>query len=433
MLKIVVMGTGYVGLVSGTCFAELGHDVVCVDKDKAKIDGLKLGTKVPIFEKGLEDLIKNNQARGRLDFALDISGVINESDIVIVAVGTPLDAKGRTNFDYINQCVSEIVVHAKRDLHVIIKSTVPVGTCDSIQKRFDQESSCAINVVSNPEFLREGEAVQDFLLPDRVVIGSELENRGVIDELYRELSNRGVEILYTNRVTAELIKYASNSFLAAKVAFINEIADLSESLGGDIGDISRGMGLDKRIGHKFLNAGPGFGGSCFPKDTKALINTGNDHGVELPLVGAISLSNEMRHKQIVKRIKKMVRVSEEISVLGLTYKAGTDDIRCSPAINIARELSAQGFKLRVHDPKGIAKAKKELRNMVSYYDNLYDAAKGTSLCVVATEWDDYKNLDSEKLANYMKKRHIYDLRKVINNESFVKSGFKVMVVGYRSE
>lgn len=427
------MGTGYVGLVSGTCFAELGHDVVCVDKDKAKIDGLKLGTKVPIFEKGLEDLIKNNQARGRLDFALDISGVINESDIVIVAVGTPLDAKGRTNFDYINQCVSEIVVHAKRDLHVIIKSTVPVGTCDSIQKRFDQESSCAINVVSNPEFLREGEAVQDFLLPDRVVIGSELENRGVIDELYRELSNRGVEILYTNRVTAELIKYASNSFLAAKVAFINEIADLSESLGGDIGDISRGMGLDKRIGHKFLNAGPGFGGSCFPKDTKALINTGNDHGVELPLVGAISLSNEMRHKQIVKRIKKMVRVSEEISVLGLTYKAGTDDIRCSPAINIARELSAQGFKLRVHDPKGIAKAKKELRNMVSYYDNLYDAAKGTSLCVVATEWDDYKNLDSEKLANYMKKRHIYDLRKVINNESFVKSGFKVMVVGYRSE
>lgn len=433
MLKIAVMGTGYVGLVSGTCFAELGHDVVCIDKDKVKIDGLKRGTKVPIFEKGLKDLIKNNQARGRLDFALDISAVINTSDIVIVAVGTPLDANGRTNFDYINQCVSEIVAHAKRDLHVIIKSTVPVGTCDSIQRKFDQESSCTINVVSNPEFLREGEAVQDFLLPDRVVIGSELEDKKVIDKLYGALSNRGVEILYTNRVTAELIKYASNSFLAAKVAFINEIADLSESLGGDIGDISRGMGLDKRIGPQFLNAGPGFGGSCFPKDTKALINTGHDHGVALPLVGAISLSNEMRHKQIVKRMKKMVRVSDEISVLGLTYKAGTDDIRCSPAINVVRELSAQGFKLRVHDPKGIPKAKKELGNMVSYYDNLYDAVKGTSLCMVATEWDDYKNLDSEKLANYMKKRNIYDLRKVINKEAFVKSGFKVMVVGYRSE
>ncbi len=433
MLKIVVMGTGYVGLVSGTCFAELGHDVVCVDKDKSKIDGLKLGTKVPIFEKDLDDLIKSNKSRGRLDFAVDISGVINNSDIVIIAVGTPLDAKGRTNFDYINQCVSEIVAHAKRDLHVIIKSTVPVGTCDSLQKRFNQESSYSIDVISNPEFLREGEAVQDFLLPDRVVIGSDLEDREVIDELYKELSDRGVEILYTNRVTAELIKYASNSFLAAKVAFINEIADLSERLGGDIEDVSHGMGLDKRIGRKFLNAGPGFGGSCFPKDTKALINTGDDHGVDLPLVRAISLSNEMRHKHIVQRIKKLVQSNDEISVLGLTYKAGTDDVRCSPAINVVRELCAQGFKVKVHDPKGIPKAKQELGDSVSYYDDLYEAVNETSVCVVATEWDDYKNLNPEKLANCMKKSNIYDLRKVINKEAFMKSGFKVMVVGYKSE
>lgn len=433
MLNIVVMGTGYVGLVSGTCFAELGHNVVCIDKDKSKIEELKLGTKVPIYEKGLDTLIRTNKEKGRLSFEQSIADIINNSDVVIVAVGTPLDKKGRTNFDYINQCASEIIATANKDLYVIIKSTVPVGTCDSLQARFDQESEHSIHVISNPEFLREGDAVQDFLLPDRVVIGCHLEDKQVIKKLYKELSDRGVEILYTNRVTAELIKYASNSFLAAKVAFINEIADLSEQLGGDIDHISYGMGLDKRIGNKFLNSGPGFGGSCFPKDTKALINTADDYGIELSLLRSISLSNEMRHQHIVKKISSVIQAKEKIAVFGLTYKAGTDDVRSSPALKVIRELYKQGFKINVHDPKGIPKAKQELGKIVSYHDDLYGAAAGTSLCVVLTEWDEYKNLNPEKLVLCMKKANIYDLRKVVDKKAFVRSGFKIMVVGYKSD
>lgn len=433
MLRILVIGTGYVGLVSGACFAEIGHHVTCIDRDNAKIDGLISGSKIPIYEKGLNDLIEDNKKNGRLYFDIDMSKYINESDVVIIAVGTPLDEKGQTNFEYIDHCVSEIIKFAQKDLYVIIKSTVPVGTCDRIQMQFNIKSKFSLEVISNPEFLREGEAVNDFLFPDRVVIGINIQDKKIIRKLYTQLEQNGVEILYTNRVTAELIKYASNSFLAAKVAFINEMADLSEELGGDISSIAYGMGLDKRIGRAFLNAGPGFGGSCFPKDIKALINLSESKDLNLPLLKSIDLSNQNRYHKIVRKIERMLTGGSTIAVLGLTYKAGTDDTRCSPSIRIIQLLSEKGFKIKGHDPQGINKAKQELGNSIRFFDDLYDAAQDADLCLIMTEWNEYKNLDLVRLAGCMKNKKIYDLRQVINKDDFVKSGFKVTVVGYQGE
>jgi UDPglucose 6-dehydrogenase len=433
MLKILVIGTGYVGLVSGTCFAEMGHQVTCIDKDKNKIEGLTLGYKIPIYEKNLDVLIKNNQKAKRLHFDIEMENHINNSDVVIIAVGTPLNKEGKTNFDYINQCVADIIKYAKKDLHVIMKSTVPVGTCDRIQKEFDQKSKFALHVVSNPEFLREGEAVNDFLFPDRIIIGSNLKDDQVMKKLYKGLEDKGVEILYTNRVTAELIKYASNSFLAAKVAFINEMADLSEKLGGDIDKISYGMGLDKRIGRNFLNAGPGFGGSCFPKDIKALINISEDYQLQLPLLKSVDSSNQLRYRNIVKAVEKIITTGSKIAVLGLTYKAGTDDTRCSPAISIIKLLCERGFKVNAHDPKGISKAKEDLEDSIIFYDDMYQAVENTDLCLVLTEWKEYKSIDAKKLASLMRQKNIYDLRKVIQKEDFLNAGFKIKVVGYKSE
>lgn len=432
MLKILVLGTGYVGLVSGTCFAEMGHYVTCIDTDKKKIEGLKNGTKIPIYEKGLKDLIDKNKKNERLHFNTVISDYINDVDIVVIAVGTPLNAQGKTNFEYIDQCVNEILREAKKDLYVIMKSTVPLGTCDNIQKKFNEESKYSLHIISNPEFLREGEAVQDFLFPDRIVIGSDLKNNDIIENLYKKHRDNGVEIVYTNRVTAELIKYASNSFLASKVAFINEMSELSERLGGDINKVSYGMGLDKRIGNSFLNAGPGFGGSCFPKDIRALINISKKEGIDLPLLNAIEISNENRYQTIVAKINSVISKGDKIVVFGLTYKAGTDDVRCSPSINMIKELCKTHSNIHVHDPKGISKAKIELGNSVSYYEDLYLAAEDASLCIIMTEWDEYKNIDPKKLSKCMKKKSIYDFRKIINKEHFQDSGFKVMIVGYKS-
>ncbi|MBP9792095.1 MAG: UDP-glucose/GDP-mannose dehydrogenase family protein [Rickettsiales bacterium] len=433
MLRILVIGTGYVGLVSGTCFAEIGHHVTCIDKDKVKIDGLISGAKVPIYEKGLNELIENNKKNGRLHFDTDISKHLNHSDVVIIAVGTPLDDKGQTNFEYIDQCVSEIIQYAQKGLYVIIKSTVPVGTCDRIQMQFNIESNVALEVISNPEFLREGEAVNDFLFPDRVIIGVNIQDNHIINKLYKKLEQNGVEIVYTNRLTAELIKYASNSFLAAKVAFINEIADLSEELGADIAGIAHGVGLDRRIGRAFLNAGPGFGGSCFPKDIKALINISESRNLNLPLLKSIDLSNQIRYQNIARKIETKLESGATIAVLGLTYKAGTDDTRCSPSIKIIQILSEKGFKIKGHDPQGINKAKQDLGNNIIFCHDLYEAAKDADLCLVMTEWSEYRDLDSLKLAACMRKKNIYDLRQVINKDDFIKSGFKVMVVGYQSE
>ena len=433
MLKILVVGTGYVGLVSGTCFADLGHKVTCIDNDVKKIEGLNSGTKVPIYEKGLNKLIDRNRDNGRLNFACELSEYINDVDVVIIAVGTPLNDQGRTNFTYINQCVEQIIKEAKKDLYIIIKSTVPVGTCDVIQDKFTKDSSYSLQVISNPEFLREGEAVYDFLHPDRIVVGSNLKDVSIIDELYSKYKEKNIEIVYTNRVTAELIKYASNSFLAAKVAFINEMADLSEALGGDISKVSYGMGLDRRIGKDFLKAGPGFGGSCFPKDVRALFNIAKDKEIKVPLLHSIEESNVNRQDVIVHKIENIVEPKGKIAVLGLTYKAGTDDVRCSPSIHILRGLHEKGFALQVHDPQGIDKASSELGDQVMYCDNLYSAVDGVSLCIIMTDWDEYKNIDPQALGKRMQKRQVYDLRRVIDRQRFSDAGFYVKVVGYKSE
>src|SRR5271154_539163 len=395
-MRVTMIGAGYVGLVSGACFADFGHQVTCIDKDTAKVAALNRG-EIPIFEPGLADLVAANMRQGRLEFAGDTSG-IGEAEAVFIAVGTPSRrGDGHADLTFVYEAVREIAPLLADTAVVITKSTVPVGTGDEIERILRElRPGADLQAVSNPEFLREGAAIQDFKHPDRIVIGTDNPRaRAVLAEIYRPLYLNAPPLLYVTRRTAELIKYASNAFLATKITFINEIADLCEEVGADVQEVARGMGLDNRIGGKFLHAGPGFGGSCFPKDASALLKTAQDHGVALRIVETVSAVNEQRKRAMARKVVAALDGSirgKTVAVLGLTFKPNTDDTRDSPAIPLITALQDLGATVRAYDPAGMEQAKPQLKG-VQYCDGAYAAAEGAHAIVIATEWEQFRALD----------------------------------------
>jgi UDPglucose 6-dehydrogenase len=427
-LKVIIVGTGYVGLVSGICFAEMGHDVTCVDSDINKIDAL-INNKMPIYEPGLEEMVLRNVGKSRVKFSTELHSCLPKADVVVVAVGTPSEDDGSTNLSYVFEVVKQIEV-IKDNAIVVIKSTVPPGTCDKVAELLKVQIGKFVDVVSNPEFLREGNAIEDFMSPDRVVIGCETSNAlHAMEKLYSYHIKNGITIINTNRITSELIKYASNTFLAAKVAFINEMSSICERVNANVHDLKSALGSDSRIGPKFLQPGPGFGGSCFPKDISSLIYFSDQVNSNNILVKSIIESNRRRILEVATYVDEIVSPGQTIAVLGLTYKANTDDVRTSPAIDIVK-LLLKKYKLKVYDPMGEESAKKILKEeQVEYCRSTYEAASDSSLVMVATEWDEFRDMDPTKMKSDMKVAQIYDVRGVIDSKSFIDAGFKVKIVG----
>ena len=431
-MHVTMIGAGYVGLVSGACFADFGHQVTCIDKDAAKIAALNRG-EIPIFEPGLAELVESNMRQGRLEFAAETSRV-SEADAVFIAVGTPSRrGDGYADLSFVYQAVREIAPLLGGAAVVITKSTVPVGTGDEIENILREKRPDAdIQVVSNPEFLREGAAIQDFKHPDRIVVGSDDDRaRKVLAEIYRPLYLNTPPIIYVSRRTAELIKYASNAFLATKITFINEMADLCEQVGADVQEVARGMGLDNRIGPKFLHAGPGFGGSCFPKDTSALIKTAHDHGVPLRLVETVSAVNEQRKRAMARKVVQALGGSvrgKTIAVLGLTFKPNTDDTRDSPSIPLITALHDLGATVRGYDPAGMEQAKPHLPD-VHYCHSAYSAAEGADAMVIATEWAQFRALDLSRLKALMTQPVIVDLRNIYRADEMRRAAFRYFPIG----
>ena len=430
-MRVAMIGAGYVGLVSGACFADFGHQVTCIDKDAARIAALKRG-EIPIFEPGLAELVESNVRQGRLEFAAETSR-IGEAEAIFIAVGTPSRrGDGHADLSFVYQAVREIASLIKSTAVVITKSTVPVGTGDEIENILHQKRPDAdIQVASNPEFLREGAAIQDFKHPDRIVVGSDDDRaRKVLAEIYRPLYLNTPPIVFVSRRTAELIKYASNAFLATKITFINEIADLCEQVGADVQEVARGMGLDNRIGAKFLHAGPGFGGSCFPKDTSALIKTAHDHGVPLRLVETVSSVNEQRKRAMARKVVQALGGSvrgKTIAVLGLTFKPNTDDTRDSPAIPLITALHDLGAIVRGYDPAGMEQAKPLLSD-VHYCRSAYSAAEGADAVVIATEWEQFRALDLTRLKGVMMQPVIVDLRNIYRADEMRRAAFRYVPI-----
>jgi UDPglucose 6-dehydrogenase len=431
-MRVTMIGAGYVGLVSGACFADFGHQVTCIDKDAGKIAALKRG-EIPIFEPGLADLVEANVRQGRLEFAGDTARV-GDAEAVFIAVGTPSRrGDGHADLTFVYDAAREIAPLLSSTAVVVTKSTVPVGTGDEIENILrDKRPDVKIQVVSNPEFLREGAAIQDFKHPDRIVVGSDdAAARVVIAEIYRPLYLNAPPIIYTSRRTAELIKYASNAFLATKITFINEIADLCEQVGADVQEVARGMGPDNRIGGKFLHAGPGFGGSCFPKDTSALIKTAHDNGVPLRIVEAVSAVNEQRKRGMARKVVAALDGSvrgKTVAVLGLTFKPNTDDTRDSPAIPLITALQDLGASVRGYDPAGMEQAKPQLP-LVQYCTSAYSAAEGADAVVIATEWEQFRALDLQRLRKVMARPVIVDLRNIYRPDEMKRANFRYIAIG----
>ena len=432
-MKLCMIGTGYVGLVSGTCFADIGNQVICVDKDIMKINKLNSGFS-PIYEPGLEELIKKNFLAKRLSFTNNIKNAINASDIIFVCVGTPTK-KGTFDVDlsFINQCVKEILKYSKKRKIIVTKSTVPVGTGDKIEKLLKKKRKL-FTLISNPEFLREGEAIRDFRFPDRIVIGSnEKKVFNIMKKLYSPLISKGAKFFTTTRRGAELIKYASNAFLATKITYINELANLCEKCGVDIEDISLGIGLDSRIGGRFLRAGPAYGGSCFPKDTKGLVSASNKFKVNLSLVKTVIKSNENRVNLLIQRIHKILGKklkNKRIAFLGVTFKPNTDDMRDSSSLEMIPYLSKKGAKLSYYDPSGEKKEFKKIKNC-SYKTNIKSNCHNADLIIILTEWDEFKSIDFKKIVKN-KQVKIYDLRNLYNVKDMKKNKLKYYSVGRSS-
>ena len=432
-MRVTMVGTGYVGLVSGACFADFGHQVICVDKDVGKIDRLHQGI-MPIFEPGLEDLVASNVKAGRLSFTTDLSEAVKEADTVFIAVGTPSRrGDGHADLSYVEQAAREIAEHMQGYTVVVNKSTVPVGTGDLVQSIMTEVNPKGdFSVVSNPEFLREGAAIGDFKRPDRVVVGTEDERaRQVMRELYRPLFLNETPILFTDRRTSELIKYAANAFLAVKIAYINEMADLCEQVGANVQEVARGIGLDNRIGKKFLNAGPGYGGSCFPKDTLALMRTAQESHAPVTIVEATVASNTNRKKRMAGKIIETCGgdvAGKTIGILGLTFKPNTDDMRDSPSLDIVPALLAAGAKVRAYDPEGMEEAKKELTG-IEMVGGPYEVADNADAIVILTEWDQFRALDFERIATQMRKPVMVDLRNIYNPEDLRQDGFTYVSIG----
>ncbi|MDZ4061694.1 MAG: UDP-glucose/GDP-mannose dehydrogenase family protein [Brevundimonas sp.] len=432
-MRVAMIGTGYVGLVSGACFADFGHVVTCVDKDASKIERLEQGV-MPIYEPGLETLVAKNVEEGRLFFAIDGAEAIRQADAVFIAVGTPSRrGDGHADLTYVYEAAKEIADLIDGFTVVVTKSTVPVGTGDEIERIIrERRPDAEFAVVSNPEFLREGAAIGDFKRPDRVVVGTDDERAvAVMNELYRPLNLNESPLLFVGRRTSELIKYAANAFLAMKITFINEMADLCEAVGADVQQVARGIGLDNRIGSKFLHAGPGYGGSCFPKDTLALVRTAVDAGSPVRLVETTVEVNDARKKAMAKRVSAAADgdlTGKTVAVLGLTFKPNTDDMRDSPALDLVPALIAAGAKVQAFDPEGMHEAR-ALLDGVDFRDGPYDAVKDADVVVIVTEWDPFRALDLDRLKSLVKQPVIVDLRNIYRPEDMRAKGFRYTSIG----
>ena len=435
-MRIAMIGTGYVGLVSGACFSEFGVSVTCVDKDASKIERLRRG-EIPIYEPGLDQIVDSNVRAGRLGFATDLAAAVAGADAVFIAVGTPSRrGDGHADLSYVFGAAEEIARALTGYAVVVTKSTVPVGTGRKVAEIIRKTRPDAqFDVVSNPEFLREGSAIQDFMRPDRVVIGTESERaREIMRELYRPLYLIETPLLFTTVETAELTKYAANSFLATKISFINEIADLCEAVGADVQDVAKGIGLDGRIGRKFLHAGPGYGGSCFPKDCLALVRTAQEAGAPISLVETTVKVNDMRKERMAARVIRACGGSVErktIAVLGLTFKPNTDDMRDSPSLTIVPALQRVGATVRAFDPEGMEEAKK-LLDGVQFCSGAYDAMDGADALVIVTEWNEFRALDLKRVKALLRSPTVIDLRNIYKPADMAEAGFYYFSIGRRS-
>ena len=432
-MRVVMIGTGYVGLVSGACFADFGHEVTCVDKDQGKIDGLKRGV-MPIYEPGLDVLVATNVKAGRLSFTTDAAEVIGEADVVFLAVGTPSRrGDGHADLSYVYAAAEEIGRLITGYTVIVTKSTVPVGTGDEVEAIIRRVApAAAFDVASNPEFLREGAAINDFKRPDRVVVGAETERAAeTLRELYRPLYLNETPLVVTGRRTAELIKYAANAFLAVKIGFINEIADLCEIAGANVQHVARGIGLDKRIGSKFLHAGPGYGGSCFPKDTLALSRTAHDMGSPVTIVDSVIRANDARKRAMADIVIEAAGGSVEgktVAVLGLTFKPNTDDMREAPSLAIVPALQAAGASVQAFDPEGQEEAKKHLSG-VTFAEGPYECLEGADLAVIVTEWDQFRALDLDRVAGLLGDKLLVDLRNIYGEDDAARAGLTYRSIG----
>jgi UDPglucose 6-dehydrogenase len=431
--RIAVIGTGYVGLVTGTGLADFGNRVICVDVDKAKIDMLNNG-QIPIYEPGLKELVDKNFREGRLSFTTDIDRAIKESEVVFIGVGTPSKDNGEADLSYVETVIESIARNLDGYKVIVTKSTVPVGTNSWIKKTITEKSGKKdFDVVSNPEFLREGRAVHDVFHPDRVVIGYESERaKEIIQDIYKALYIIETPFLFCNLETAELIKYASNAFLATKITFINQIANLCEAVGADVHRVAKGMGMDGRISPKFLHPGPGYGGSCFPKDTKALVDIGDKHGVDMSLVREVIESNEKQKARMVQKLEKIFEgdlKDKRIGILGLAFKAETDDMRDSPSIVVISELLKRGAQVIAHDPQAMENAKTVFGESIEYADNEYKVMNNSDAIMILTEWNQYRSLDLEMAKKLMKGNIILDARNLIELERARELGFICEGVG----
>jgi UDPglucose 6-dehydrogenase len=432
-MRIAMIGTGYVGLVSGACFADFGHHVTCVDKDAAKIEALRKRA-IPIYEPDLDRLVEDNARGGRLEFTTDLKAPVAAADAVFIAVGTPSRrGDGHADLTYVYAAAREIAAAVHGFTVVITKSTVPVGTGDEVERIIREARPDAdVAVVSNPEFLREGAAIQDFKHPDRIVVGVTDERaKQVMNQVYRPLYLNQAPILYVGRRTAELIKYAANAFLATKITFINEVADLCEKVGADVQEVARGIGLDNRIGSKFLHAGPGFGGSCFPKDTLALIKTGQDFAAPLRIVETVAAVNDQRKRAMARKVSGALGGNlrgKMVAVLGLTFKPNTDDLREAPSIPLITALQDMGAKVRAYDPVGMTHAQAEFPG-VAFADGPYACAEGADALVIVTEWEQFRALDLDRIKSVMKQPVVVDLRNVYRPAEMAELGFVYDSIG----
>ncbi len=429
-MRIAMIGTGYVGLVSGACLSEFGHNVVCVDKIAEKIEGLRRG-QIPIYEPGLDEVVTSNSEAGRLSFETDLKIAMKNADAVFIGVGTPQGEDGSADLSYVYTAAQEIAANIDRYMVVVTKSTVPVGTSREVERIIRKvRPDAQFDVASNPEFLREGSAIEDFRRPDRVVVGCESDKaREVMREIYRPLYLNETPILFTSRESSELIKYAANAFLATKITFINEMANICEKVGADVQDVARGIGLDGRIGTKFLHAGPGFGGSCFPKDTQALLRTSERVGAPTKIVGAVVEFNESRKTDMARKIEHAFGgvQGKTIAVLGLTFKPNTDDMRDAPSLVIVPDLQARGATIRAFDPEGAKEARKHLN--VELCKDAYDAMTGADGVVILTEWNEFRALDLPRTKTLLKQPLMVDLRNIYRPGPMAAAGFTYVSVG----
>ncbi|HEX9487371.1 MAG TPA: UDP-glucose/GDP-mannose dehydrogenase family protein [Gemmatimonadales bacterium] len=431
-MKVTIVGTGYVGLVIGACLAETGNDVICADVDSGKIDGLRQN-RLPIHEPGLEPLVARNQRDGRLEFTSDVGAAIERSDVIFIAVGTPPDEDGSADLQHVLEVARAIGEHMNRSKVIVTKSTVPVGTAERVRAEIAKHTTTAFHICANPEFLKEGAAVEDFMKPDRVVVGVDSEDAAeIVGQLYAPFVRTGNPIIFMDLSSAEVTKYAANAMLATRISFMNQIAQLCDMVGADVTLVRKGIGTDRRIGPAFLFPGPGYGGSCFPKDVKALVRTGQDRGVPLDILQAVEAANERQkrvlYEKVARRLGDALR-DATVAVWGLAFKAETDDVRESPALVLVEQLLAAGARVRVHDPAALASARRRLGDRVTYAKNAYDAVDGAAALAIVTEWLEYRNPDFERIKRALTRPLIVDGRNLYDPQRMARLGFIYESIG----